>query len=133
MRNKFLYTGVVLLLVTSSLLAQSDSSRAKVTVTGENVCESCSLKKEKGAAAQCKVYGHRHGLRVAKMECDGHQAGKCGYSTALLHYLENDQSKDLIQGNHGEQVEVSGTLYGPESVLQVDSYKVLEGAGSESK
>ena len=35
MRNKFLYIGMALLLVTSSLLAQSDSSRVKVTVTGQ--------------------------------------------------------------------------------------------------
>jgi len=111
------------------------SGSVKVTVTGENVCVGCLLKKEKGAASQCSAYGHRHGLRIATVgkTYEGHEVKKSEHAGAILHYLENDKSKELVTSHHGAKVEVTGTLYKPEYVLEVDSYKVVKAAGSESK
>ncbi|MFQ6096807.1 MAG: hypothetical protein ACE5O2_03710 [Armatimonadota bacterium] len=92
------------------------------TVEGENFCVGCSLKKEKGAPAQCSVYGHRHALRVTKATgADGKEIKKLkGW---VLHYLENDKSKDLIKGHHGEKLSIKGRIYPTERVLSVQSFK----------
>lgn len=91
-----------------------------VTVVGENHCLGCSLKKEKGAAAQCSVYGHRHALKVESATgADGKRLAALAGQT--LHYLDNDKSAPLVKGEtfHKKRVEVKGKLFGPERTLEV--------------
>ena len=105
--------------------AKTDGSAAApgvihASVEGSNFCLGCALKKQKGAAAQCSVYGHRHSLRVARA------TGKDGKELAdlkgwVLHYLENEKSQELINEHHGESVKLSGIIYPLERVLEVSS------------
>lgn len=95
------------------------ASSIEVTVTGQNICLGCSLKAEKGAGAQCSVYGHKHAFRV-----DSASTGK-GELPAMkgwvLHYLETEKSAELIKGHHDEELAIVGTVYPNERVLEVDA------------
>ena len=98
-----------------------DSDVVAATVAGTNVCVGCSLKKEKGAGAQCKVYGHKHSLKVSKAtDEDGNElSDMTGW---LLFYLETDKSTELINGHHKEELVIEGTIYPDERVLEVISF-----------
>jgi hypothetical protein len=92
----------------------------ELSLVGENYCLGCSLKKEQGAKAQCSVYGHRHALRVESAKGkDGQALPSLGGQS--LHYLDNDQSKPLLQeeGFHKKRVEVKGRLFAAERTLEV--------------
>lgn len=95
---------------------------ASVTITGTNYCLGCALKKEKGAAAQCSIYGHRHALKVERVVGTGDFGAPKG---TTLHYLENDKSKDLFKGTsfHGEWIKVVGRLHADERVIEVESVR----------
>ncbi len=89
-------------------------------VEGKNFCLGCALKKKKGAAAQCSLFGHKHSLRVSRA------TGEDGKELAdlkgwVLHYLENEKSKALIREHHGENVKLSGIIYSHERVFEVSS------------
>jgi hypothetical protein len=127
--------GVALLLVAGFALAQGygtkpttaekPATKAAVVsaiVTGTNSCLGCALKSEKGAAAQCSIYGHRHVLKVSKVVGED---GKTisGTKNWVLHYLETDKSKDLVGGHHGEKLQVTGKVYRDERVIEVASFK----------
>ena len=98
-----------------------DSDVVTATVAGTNVCVGCSLKKEKGAGAQCKVYGHKHSLKVSKAtDNDGNElSDMTGW---LLFYLETDKSTELINGHHKEELVIEGKVYPDERVLEVISF-----------
>ena len=88
------------------------------SVLGRNFCLGCSLKKRKGAAAQCSVFGHKHSLRITSAK------GKDGKELAdlagwVLHYLENEKSVDLIKKHHGATVNLLGIIYPTERVFEV--------------
>lgn len=102
---------------------------ARVTVVGTNYCLGCTLKKEKGAGAQCSIYGHRHALKVEKATAAG-GADVAALPGTTVHYLDTDQSKDLVAGTnlHGKRVEVTGKLYSAEHVIEVESVRETEGA-----
>ena len=90
------------------------------SVEGKNFCLGCALKKKKGAAAQCSLFGHKHSLRVTRA------TGKDGRELAelkgwVLHYLENEKSEALIKEHHGEDVKLSGIIYPQERVFEVSS------------
>ena len=91
----------------------------EVTVTGKNICLGCTLKKEKGAKAQCSVYGHKHVLKVTKAVAGGQEMPAMrGW---VLHYLETKASEDLIHKHHGATLTVSGKVYTAERVFEVKS------------
>ena len=87
-----------------------------VRVTGESVCLGCALKKEKGAKAQCSVFGHKHVLKVTTASADGNSLPIKGW---VLHYLETKNSQELITKPHEKPVTISGVLYPAERVLEV--------------
>jgi hypothetical protein len=128
-------TGMMFLLIlcagmTRSLPAQHNHDHAPnaVTVTGQNICLGCSLKKEKGAKAQCSAFGCRHGLRVEKITGPhGEDRSELARKGTVLHYLDNDKSKDLVGGHHGKSVMVAGRVYANEHILDVSSFKEMEG------
>ncbi len=94
----------------------------EATVTGENFCVGCALKKEKGAGAQCSIFGHKHSLRVTRaIATDNTELVEMqGW---ILFYLETEISQELIKGHHGENITITGKVYPDERVLEVDKFK----------
>lgn len=83
------------------------------TIKGKVICLGCHLKKEKGAKAQCSLYGHINAIKT--------EDGK------IWSILENDQSKELIN-NHdyaGKDVEIKGRKITEAQVIEVESFKIL--------
>ncbi len=99
-----------------------ESDVIKATVEGANFCLGCALKKQKGAAAQCSIFGHKHALKVTRaVGKDGKElTGMRGW---VLHYLETEKSQDLIKQHHGEELTITGKVYPLERELEVDSFK----------
>ena len=92
------------------------------TLEGENFCLGCNLKKEKGAGAQCSLYGHKHSFKVTKaLDEDGKEL--TGLEGWVLHYLENEKSEKLIDGHHKERLVITGKVYPQERILEVATFK----------
>lgn len=90
----------------------------EATVVGENFCLGCSLKKEKGAAAQCSIYGHRHALKVTTATAAGKNLPEMkGW---VLHYLDTDNAQSFIKQHGGETLTLKGKVYIDERVLEVN-------------
>ena len=85
-------------------------------IEGEYICFGCTLKREKGAHAQCKIYGCDHALKLR----DG----------TIWNFLENDKSKELIAGDFGDKKEkivevvVWGWKFPEAQYIDVDHYKL---------
>ena len=63
--------------------------------------------------------GHKHALKVSKaVDKDGKEL--TGMRGGVLHYLENEKSRDLIKAHHGEKLTIIGKVYPLEKVLEVD-------------
>ncbi len=94
----------------------------EAAVEGTNFCIGCTLKKREGAIAQCKIFGHRHALRVAKaVDKNGKELPEVkGW---VLHYLDTEKSQDVLKAHHGEKLTIKGKIYLQERVLEVDSFK----------
>lgn len=98
----------------------------EATLTGRNFCLGCALQKEKGAGAQCRLFGHKHAFKAARaVGEDGKELADLGGS--VLHYLETEKSQELITSHHGETLSIRGKVYPLERVLEVDSYEVPGG------
>lgn len=106
----------------SESVALAEADVVKATVEGTNFCLGCALKKQKGAAAQCSIFGHKHALEVTRAVADD---GKdlTGMRGWILHYLETEKSQHLINEHHGETLTITGKIYTQERVLEVDSLK----------
>ncbi len=93
-----------------------------VTAEGKNICLGCTLKHEKGASAQCKIYGHRHTLNVEKAYDENGDELKymAGW---ILHYLENDNSEEFITGHHNDELKIKGIVYANARTLEVEEVK----------
>ena len=93
-----------------------------VTAEGKNICLGCALKHEKGASAQCKIYGHRHTLKVEKAYDENEEELKymAGW---ILHYLENDNSEEFITGHHNDELKIKGKVYTNARTLEVEEVK----------
>lgn len=93
-----------------------------VTVEGTNICLGCTLKHEKGASAQCKIYGHRHTLKVEKAYDENGE--ELNYMAGwILHYLENDNSEEYITGHHNDELKIKGKVYTNARTLEVEEVK----------
>jgi len=124
--------GMLGLLIGSVALAQDHPEHPKssaktgaladvveATVTGENTCLGCMLEEERGAGAQCKTYGHRHGLKVTAATTEGKDVPELvGW---FLHYLETDQAQAFIKEHHAETLVLRGKIYTDARVLEVDA------------
>jgi hypothetical protein len=90
----------------------------EATVTGENICLGCTLKKERGAAAQCSKYGHRHALKVTSASAEG---SDLAYMTGwILSYLDTDAAQPFIKEHDGETLTLRGKVYTAERVFEVE-------------
>lgn len=108
-RGIILLAAAFLAVGTVSLAAEKGMKKA---FEGTLSCPGCDLKKAEGAHAQCKVYGHTHGLKL--------EDGK------YISFLENDKSAGLIKGEklHGKKVKVHSVYYGDANLLDVETYEV---------
>ncbi len=79
---------------------------------GKLVCLGCDLNKTEGARADCSVFGHKHVLKTME--------GK------YISFLENDYSKDLINGKkyHNENITVTGVYHDNANMLDVETFTV---------
>ena len=93
-----------------------------VMVEGTNICLGCTLKHEKGASAQCKIYGHRHTLKVENAYDENGE--ELNYMAGwILHYLENDNSEEYITGHHNDELKIKGKVYTNARTLEVEEVK----------
>lgn len=116
----FVIAMVLVVAVAGQAFAQSPSA-VGATVVGSDYCLGCTLKKQKGAAAQCSIYGHKHALKVERATAsDGRDLGSLAGGT--LHYLENDKLKEAFKAGdfNGKRIEVTGKLYLDERVIEVE-------------
>lgn len=93
--------------------AQAQETGEIETIQGKVICFGCTLKKEKGAKAQCSIYGHTNAIRT--------KDGK------IWSILENDKSTELIN-NHdyaGKDIEIKGKKIKEAQTIEVESFKVL--------
>ncbi len=105
-------------------LAVADFPLGEVTVVGTNTCHGCSVKGKHEAQAQCGDYGHNHSLKIEYAEdAEGQTLDEIVGHT--VHYLENDNAADLIEGEefHGEQVQLTGRMMGPAATLEVHDFE----------
>lgn len=136
-KNVFVIVGLVGIAIAGFAMSQDhpehpNKTKKKVpdviknaTVTGENFCLGCSLKKEFKAGSQCKVYGHRHALRVTAAKAGGKDVKQLkGW---VLHYLDTDKGQPFIKENHDKTVTLTGNIYTDERVLEVDEQVISTG------
>ncbi len=99
----------------------------EVVVTGQVICLGCSLKKEKGAKAQCSIYGHTNALLIEKViDIKGtHVEAAEG---KIYQFLHNDQSDKLITDHSfsGKILVIVGKIYPEANILEVNFFKVKE-------
>lgn len=96
----------------------------EVVVTGTVICLGCSLKKEKGALAQCSVYGHVNALRIEKViDAQGKQVKEI--RGKIYQFLHNDKSDKLIidHGFAGKKMVVVGKVYPEANILEARFFK----------
>ena len=98
-----------------SLAAMAGEKGVSKSFKGTLSCMGCDLKKFMGANAQCKIFGHKHALKLA--------------DSSFISFLENDHSTDLIKGEdwHNQEVEVNGTYYENANVIDVEDFKIKDG------
>jgi len=120
MKKGFILMTAALMLISLTAMAGNTEKADKMgkigetkTFTGILSCPACDLKMDSEAHAQCKVYGHKHALKL--------ENGK------YISFLENDHSEDLIKGGdwNGQKIEVSGVYYPDANMIDVDSFKVM--------
>ncbi len=107
---------LVAMLVTAAI-AQTDSDATEpkdkhTSFEGKLVCLGCDLKKAEGARAACSVYGHKHVIKT--------EDGK------YISFLENDFSKDLINGEkyHNKDIRITGVYHDNANMLDVETFTV---------
>ena len=100
----------------------ADNDVVSVMVEGTNICLGCTLKHEEGASAQCKIYGHRHTLKVENAYDENGE--ELNYMAGwILHYLENDNSEEFITGHHNDELKIKGIVYANARTLEVEEVK----------
>ena len=108
----FLLTLALVALAVTATAGDKPAVHKKTTLEGKLVCLGCDLKKSDGAHAACSIYGHKHALKTK----DGKH----------INFLENDYSKDLINGEkyHNKGISVAGVYYDKANMLDVETFTV---------
>ena len=99
----------------------------EIVATGKVICLGCSLKKDKGANAQCSIYGHTNAIVLEKVI--DHQGKKLNELKGKIYqFLHNDQSDSLIKDHSyvGKTVIVVGKIYPEANTIEVNFFKVKE-------
>lgn len=116
--------------------ATPPTTKGETVITGILMCLSETLQKEKGANAQCSVYGHRSVLKVEKAVFSGSwrrdpdYEGKWpppdlprpdpAYKGQYFSFLPNDNSAELSKEKYyGKKVIIVGRIYPEANLLGV--------------
>ena len=105
---------------------EAPKNAVKVTVTGMNYCVEAALKKA-GETPKLGIDANRHALKVKEaIGEDGEAIARMKGRT--LHYLYSETSAALSsdEAYFGKPLEITGTLYRNESVIEVTGVEVLE-------
>jgi len=115
MMRKGLVLSLAIVLMFGLLVFAGNKGEQK-TLSGTLSCTGCDLKKAAGAHSQCKIYGHRHTLKLA----DGN----------YVSFMENDHSEMLLNAGggkwHGQEVEVSGTYFAHANIIDVEDFQIKD-------
>lgn len=111
--SSILILGLLVTSLNSLGSAQEETKEKHETIQGKVICLGCTLKKEKGAKAQCSIYGHTNAIRT--------KDGK------IWSILENDKSTELINSHDyaGKSIEIKGRKIKEAQTIEVESFKVL--------
>lgn len=106
--------------------AEEEANEVKVTVTGKNYC----IEKTLGTAGDSAKLGMdacRHALEVTEAK-DADGAAIDAMEGWTLHYLCDEESKPLSSDKEyfGKKVEITGTVYKKQRVLDVESVEIKE-------
>lgn len=84
------------------------------TIKGKVICIGCELKHIYNASSNCKIYGHKHGIKTS--------VGK------IYSFVENEKTNELINSvkYHGKNIEVTGKILENANFIDVKEFKVLE-------
>jgi len=96
----------------------------EVVITGKVICLGCHLKKERGAKAQCSIYGHTNAIVLEKVI--DHQGKKLNELNGKIYeFLRNDQSDKLIKDYSyvGKTIIVIGKIYPEANIIEVNFFK----------
>jgi hypothetical protein len=106
-------TMIISTILLFSLLAVY-AGEGSTTVKGKLVCIGCTLKKHDGAAAQCSIFGHKHGLQTS--------------TGAIYNFIENEKSKDVINTEkwHNANVQVTGKIHHVAQMISLEKFEVLK-------
>ena len=111
--SSILVLGLLLTSLNTLGFAEEKSKDEYKIIKGKVICQGCTLKKEKGAKAQCSIYGHINAIKT--------KDGK------IWTILENDKSTELIN-NHdyaGKDIEIKGKKFAEAQIIEVNTFKVL--------
>lgn len=95
-------------------------SSDEVVVTGKIICLGCHLKKEKGAQAQCSIYGHTNAIVLEKV-VDHHGKKFDELKGKIYQFLHNDASDKLIKDHSytGKILVIVGKIYPEANLIEV--------------
>ena len=116
--------------------ATPKTTEGEVVITGKVICVGCTLSKEKGANAQCSIYGHTSALKVEKVVFSGswrrdpNYKGKWpppdlphpdpAYKGKIFYFLPNNGSAELLKEKyHGKKVIIVGKIYPEENMVDI--------------
>jgi len=96
----------------------------EVVITGKVICLGCHLKKEKGARAQCSLYGHTNAL-IIEMVFDAQGKDVKDVQGRIYQFLHNDLSDKLVKDHDfvGKIIVITGKIYPEANVLEVYFFK----------
>ena len=111
--NKTIFASLFALIFILFFVYSSNAAVDVTTITGKLICIGCELKHSDGVAANCKLYGHKHGLKTT----DG----------KIYSFIENDKSTKLIntEENHDKNVEIIGKVLKNANFIDVEKFSVL--------
>ena len=111
--SSILVLGLLLTSLNALVFAQEKIKDEYEIIKGKVICQGCTLKKEKGAKAQCSIYGHINAIKT--------KDGK------IWTILENDKSTELINDHDyaGKDIEIKGKRFAEAQIIEVDTFKVL--------
>jgi hypothetical protein len=98
-------------------------SKDQLLIAGNVFCSSCEIKKQKGAKAQCNIYGHSYAIKIKDAK---NSEGKIleEYIGKIYQILPNDSSSGLLNEECiGRDVIIVGKIYPDENFIEIDFVK----------
>jgi len=110
----------------TTALAQAAPAEPAMTVAGTLRCTSCDLKKEKGAHAQCSVYGCQFAFKADNVTNENGKRVK-NLEGKTYQIMLNDQSKALVaKEQKGGRFNLQARIYSDDGVIEVVSFEAAK-------